>query len=154
MVMDSNKLSAVQWRRNHSTFNAKSVKESVMSNAKIVRTNALRTAWILFTFAPMVMLYNAARADEPVATQRVSFKDLNLNSPEGAAVLYGRIKRAANEVCGQWDNFDLSQLHAVQTCISGAVSRAVAQVNSPMLTSLYNEKTGKTDKKITLAQSR
>lgn len=152
--MYSNKLSAVQWRRNHSTFNAKSVKESVMSITKIVRTNAIRTAWIMFTFVPMVALYNAARADESVATQVVSYKELNLNSAEGVAVLYGRINRAANEVCGQWENFDLSQLHAVQTCINGAVSRAVAQVNSPMLTSLYNEKTGKADKKITLAQSR
>jgi len=125
-----------------------------MSITKIVRTNAIRTAWIMFTFVPMVALYNAARADESVATQVVSYKELNLNSAEGVAVLYGRINRAANEVCGQWENFDLSQLHAVQTCINGAVSRAVAQVNSPMLTSLYNEKTGKADKKITLAQSR
>ena len=126
-----------------------------MSITKLVRTNALRTAWIMFTFVPMVMVYNAARADESVATQRVSFKDLNLNSPVGAAVLYGRIKKAANQVCGHWDNFDLSQLHALQTCIDGAVSRGVAQVNSPMLTSLYNEKTGKADKRIIrVAQSR
>ena len=152
--MYSNKFGAIQWRRNHLTFNAISVKESAMSIAKSVRTNALRTAWILFTFTPMVMLYNAARADEPVATQRVSFKDLNLNSAEGAAVLYGRIKRAANEVCGHGENFDLSQIHAVQICIDGAVSRAITQVNSPTLTSLYNEKTSKADKKITLAQSR
>ena len=152
--MYSNKLSAVQWRRNYSTFNAHSAKESVMSITKIVRTNALRMAFVLFTFAPSLMLVNAAQAGEQVATERVSFKDLNLNSPEGAAVLYGRIKRAANEVCGHWDNFDLSQMHAVQTCIRGAVSRAVAQVDSPMLTSLYNEKTGKADKKITLAQTR
>jgi UrcA family protein len=144
----------VQWGGNHSAFNAHSVKESVMGISKIVRTSALRMAWVMVTLAPMVMLYNAARADEPVATQRVSFKDLNLNTPEGAAVLYGRIKRAANEVCGHWEIVDLSQIHAVQTCISGAVSRAVAQVNSPMLTSLYNEKTAKADKKITLAQSR
>jgi UrcA family protein len=148
MVMNSNQLSAVQRRRNRSTFIAHSVEESVMSATKVVRTNALRVAWIMFTFAPMVMLYNASRADESVATQRVSFKDLNLNSPQGAAVLYGRIKKAANEVCGHWDNFDLSQLHALQTCIDGAVSRGVAQVNSPMLTSLYNEKTGKADKRI------
>lgn len=152
--MYSNKLSAVQWRRNHSTFNSHSVMESIMSITKIVRTNALRTAWIMFTFAPMVMLYNAARADEAVATQRVSFKDLNLNSPEGAAVLYRRIKTAANDVCGHSDNVDLSQLHAVQICIGAAVSRAVAEVNSPMLTSLYNQKTGNADKKIILAQSR
>ncbi len=124
-----------------------------MSIKKIVRVNALRIAFALFTFAPSLMLVNAAQAGEPVASQVVSFKDLNLNSPEGTAVLYGRIKRAATEVCGQWDNYNLSKIHAMQTCISGAVYRAVAQVNSPMLTSLYNAKTGKADKKIILAQS-
>lgn len=150
--MYGNKLSAIQWRKHHPTFNAYSVKEAVMSITKIVRTNAVRAAWIMFTFAPMVMLYNAARADESVATRVVSFKDLNINSPEGAAVLYGRIKRAANEVCGNWNSNDLSRLHTLQTCIDGSVSRAVAQVNSPILTNLYNNKSGKADKKLTLAQ--
>jgi hypothetical protein len=68
--------------------------------------------------------------------------------------LYGRIKKAANEVCGNWDSFDLAQLHALRTCVNDSVSRAVAQVNNPMLTSLNNAKTGKADKKaIALAQS-
>ena len=154
--MYSNKLSAVQWRRKHSTFNAHSVKESVKSITKIVRTNALRTAWIMFTFAPMVMMYNAARADESVDTfphKVVSFKDLNLDTPEGAAVLYRRITSAANEVCGNPDRFDLSRFK-FQICIKDAVSRAITQVNRPMLTSLYSEKTGKADKKVTLAESR
>jgi UrcA family protein len=144
----------IRWGGNHSIFNAHSVKESVMGISKTVRASALRMAWVMVTLAPMVMLYNAARADEAVATQRVSFKDLNLNSPEGAAVLYGRIKKAAYEVCGQGNTYNLSQFHAVEHCVSDAVSRAVAQVNSPMLTNLYNTKTGRTDKKITLAQSR
>ena len=150
--MYSNKLSAVQWRRNPSTFNAHSVKESVMSITKIVRANALRTAWIMFTFTPMVMMYNAARADESVPHKVVSFKDLNLDTPEGAAVLYRRITSAANEVCGDPNRYDLSQMKA-QICIKDAVSRAITQVNRPMLTSLYNQKTGKTDKKVTLAES-
>jgi UrcA family protein len=128
-----------------------------MSITKIVRTNALRTAWIMFTFAPMVMMYNAARAGESVDTlphKVVSFKDLNLDTPEGAAVLYRRIASAANEVCGNPNRYDLSQLK-LQICIKDAVSRAITQVNRPMLTSLYNEKTGKADKKVTtLAQSR
>jgi UrcA family protein len=127
-----------------------------MSVSKIVRANALRTAWIMVTFAPMVMMYNAARADESVDTlphKVVSFKDLNLDTPEGVAVLYRRIKSAANEVCGNPDRYDLSQLK-LQVCIKDAVSRAITQVNRPMLTSLYNEKTGKADKKVTLAQSR
>jgi UrcA family protein len=153
--MYDNILSAVKWRRNRLTLNARSIEESLMSVTKVVRTKTIRMAWIMVTFTPMIMLYNASRADESVATQRVSFKDLNPDSPEDAAVLYGRIKRAANEVCGHWDNFDLSQLHAWQTCIDGAVYRGVAQVNSPMLAGLYHERTGKADKKlIRLAQSR
>jgi UrcA family protein len=154
MVMYSNKLSAVQWRRIGSTFNAHSMEESVIKVTKVVRAKALRVAWIMVTFAPMIMLYNASRADELVATQRVSFKDLNLNSPEGAAALYGRIKKAAYMVCGPGDSFDLSQLRALHSCVDGAVSGAVAQVDSPMLTSLYREKTGKADSKIiSVAQS-
>jgi UrcA family protein len=154
--MYSNKLSAVQWRRNHSTFSAHSVEESVMSITKIVRTNALRTAWIMVTFSPMVMMYNAARADESVDNlphKVVSFKDLNLDTPEGAAVLYRRITSAAKEVCGNPDRYDLSPLK-LHICIKDAVSLAITKVNRPMLTSLYNEKTGKADKKVILADSR
>jgi UrcA family protein len=150
-----NQESAPRRRMSRSISKSHSVKGALMRITKIVRTNTVRMGWIMFTFAPMVMLYNAARADESVTTQRVRFKDLNLDSPEGAAVLYVRIKGAASLVCGRWDHFDLLQAHAVRTCINGAVSRAVAQVNSPGLTSIYNEKIGKADKKIiTVAQSR
>jgi UrcA family protein len=157
MVMDSNKLSAVQCRRNHSTFNGQSVKASVMSVTKIVRTYAIRIAWLVFASVPIsTIVTNAAQAGEPVDTpphKVVSFRDLNLNSPEGVAALYGRIKSAAYDACGNPDRFDLSQLK-LQTCIKDAVSRAIADVNSPMLTSLYQAETGKADKQTaTLAQA-
>lgn len=127
-----------------------------MRITKIVRTNAFRTAWIMFTFTPMIMLYSAAQAGGSIDTpphKVVSFKDLNLNTPEGVASLYRRITIAANEVCGNPDRWDLSQ-QALQTCVKDAVSRAIVQVNSPMLTSLYQAKTGKANKKVTtLAQA-
>lgn len=150
--MYSNKLSA----RNHSPFNAQSVKESVMSITKIVRTNAIRIAWVMFATVPIAWLVNAAQAGEPFDTpphKVVSFKDLNLNTPEGAAVLYRRIKSAAHEVCATPDRYDLSEWK-LQPCINDAVSRAIAQVNKPMLTSLYQAKTGKANKQVTtLAQA-
>jgi UrcA family protein len=153
--MYSNKLSAVQRRMNDSTFNAQSVKEPVMSITKIVRTNAIRMAWVMLASVPVAMVGNAAQAggwDDP-PHKVVSFKDLNLDTPEGAAVLYRRITSAANEVCGNPDRYDLSQL-GLQICIKDAVSRAIAEVNRPMLTSLYQAKTGKADKKATtLAQA-
>ncbi len=37
----------------------------------------------------------------------------------------------------------------LRPCIDDAMSRAIAQVNSPMLTSLYQSKGGKVDKKTT-----
>jgi UrcA family protein len=157
MVMYSNKLSAVQCGRNLSIFNATSLEESVASIAKVVRTNAIRIAWVMFSFAPIAMIASAAQAGEPADApphKVVNFRDLNLNTAEGAAALYKRIKSAASEVCGHSDSFDLSRLYVPQTCINEAVSRAVAQVNRPMLTSLYQAKTGKADKQVTLAQTR
>ena len=127
----------------------------VSSITKDTRTNALWIVWVMLASAPIAMVANRAQADESAGTLRhktVSFRDLNVSNPEGAAVLYKRIKSAASEVCGTWDS--LSQRPAVMTCIDEAVSRAVAQVNRPMLTSLHQAKTGKADKQVTtLAQT-
>jgi UrcA family protein len=125
-----------------------------MSITKVFRTNAIGIAWVILASGPMTWVATAAQAGESLPHKVVSFKDLNLSSTEGAGVAYRRIKSAADEVCGKRDRFELSQSHAIQTCINEAVSRAVAQVNSPMLTSLYNAKTGKADKQTTtLAQT-
>lgn len=96
----------------------------------------------------------AGEPDNPVAHKVVSFKDLNLNSAEGVEALYRRIRSAAHDVCGNPDRYDLSQFR-LRPCIDDAMSRAIAQVDSRMLTSLYQAKTGKVDKKTTtLAQAR
>lgn len=120
-------------------------------------TKTMRMAWGIVASAAIAWGGgNAAQAGEPdntVAHKVVSFRDLNLNSPEGVAVLYRRINNAAYEVCGNPDRFDLSELK-LQICVKDAVSRAVAQVNSPMLTNLYQAKTGKANTKIALAQAR
>jgi UrcA family protein len=158
MAMYSNKLSADQSGTNQSIFNAQYPEESVMSITKIVRTNAIRIAWVMLASAPITMVANAAQAGEPADARPhkvVSFKDLNLSTIEGAEVLYKRIKSAAIEVCGVSDSFDLARMYVPRTCINEAVSRAVAEVNRPMLTSLYQAKTGKANKQVTtLAQTR
>jgi UrcA family protein len=115
-------------------------------------TKVVRMAWGLVASAAIAWGgSNAAQAGEPdnsVPHKVVSFHDLNLNSPEGAAALYRRINAAAYEVCGSPDRYDLSELK-LNRCVKDAVSRAIAQVNSPMLTSLYQAKTGKADTKVT-----
>lgn len=117
---------------------------------------AIRMAALILAFVPITMVARAALADESfdgVPHKVVSFRDLNLDTPDGAAALYQRIRSAAHEVCASPDRYDLS-LFKLEGCIRDAVSRAVTQVNRPMLTSLYEAKTGKADKKVTtLAQA-
>lgn len=126
-----------------------------MGITKVFRTNAIGIAWVILASGPITWAAKAAQADEPIPHKVVQFKDLNLSSTEGAAALYGRIKSAASEVCGKQDRFNLSESHAINICINDAVSRAVAEINSPVLTSLYQAKAGKADKKtVTLAQTR
>ena len=125
-----------------------------MSITKVFRTNAIGVAWVILASGPMTWVATAAQAGESLPHKVVSFKDLNLSSTEGAGVAYRRIKSAADEVCGKRDRFELWRSRTLQICINDAVSRAVAQVHRPMLTSLYNAKTGKADKQTTtLAQT-
>lgn len=93
----------------------------------------------------------AAKPENFVPSKVVRFQDLNLESPEGAAVLYRRINAAAHEVCGDPDRY---QELKPNRCVKDAVSQAIAQVDRPMLTSLYQEKTGNVDAKVTLAKAR
>jgi UrcA family protein len=129
-----------------------------MYSNEVSVTKTLQIAWgIVASVAIAWGGGNAAQAGEPdttVAHKVVSFKDLNLNSAEGVEVLYKRIRSAAHEVCADPDRYDLSEFK-LRPCIDDAMSRAIAQINSPMLTSLYQAKTGKADKKpTTLAQAR
>src|SRR5579871_2816738 len=115
-------------------------------------TKTLRVAWALVASAAIAWgggkAAQAAEPDDAVPHKVVSFKDLNLSTAEGAEALYKRIRSAAREVCADPYRYDLSEFR-LQPCIDDAMSRAIAQVNSPKLTSLYQAKTGKGDKKTT-----
>ena len=74
-----------------------------------------------------------ALADEATRSVRVSYADLNLTTQAGAATLYGRIRSAARQVCGY-------EGPSFTSCFKKAVGDAVAQVNSPQLTALYQGK--------------
>jgi UrcA family protein len=154
--MYSIELSDVQGRRKHSTFNTQLAKESVMGITNVISTKAMGLAWAVLATASIALLPHAAQAGNSLdgfAQKVVSFRDLNMHSPEGIEVAYRRIKNAARDVCATPNRYDLSEA-ALRPCVNDAVARAVAQVNSPMLTSLYDAKTGKADKKVaTLAQA-
>jgi len=105
-------------------------------------------ATMAFTLAASV-----AHAHPPWDPPRkaVNFSDLNLDTPEGAAVLYQRITMAARKVCNIFGDsiFPEARIAAAKACIDDAIAQAVVQVNRPLLTNLYKAKTGKTDNQLT-----
>ena len=85
---------------------------------------------------------DAAAADAPASADvnraTVHFADLDVNHAAGAAVLYGRIRYAAQEVCG---DPHLPGSHMIsrswQSCVADAVNRAVVAVDRPAVTAYY-----------------
>jgi UrcA family protein len=82
----------------------------------------------------------AAQAAEPSQplTKTVTYGDLNLNSEQGAKVLYARLRHAASDVCYPLGNIELTRRRQWQSCIDNAVASAVQKVNSPLVTALHN----------------
>jgi UrcA family protein len=77
-------------------------------------------------------------AEEGVRSERVSFRDLKVETPEGVRALYGRIHAAATRVRPQYDPV---YREAGAFCIGKAESQAVQKLNLQQLTAYYQMKT-------------
>jgi UrcA family protein len=91
---------------------------------------------------------NAPRSGD-VEQITVHFGDLNLNQPAGVAVLYRRIRHAAEHVCGvpQLPGTNIPS-HSWRTCVADSIERAVIAVDRPALTAYYRSHTTPTDQKL------
>jgi UrcA family protein len=68
----------------------------------------------------------------------IHFDDLNLDRPAGAAVLYRRIRDAAERVCGDPQRTGSRILSASWgSCVAQAVDRAVVALDRPALTAYH-----------------
>ena len=85
----------------------------------------------------------AADSFEPLKVT-VKFGDLDISRPQGAAVLYLRIRAAAQNVCSSFDGSGLSAKMHLDACVKKAVADAVTTVDNPALFAVYSAKTGKT----------
>lgn len=77
--------------------------------------------------------------DPPHTT--VKYADLNISNPEGAAVLYGRIHRAALQVCRPLDELHFRS-SAHEACVHKAIEDAVTKVDRAALFIVYNAHNG------------
>jgi UrcA family protein len=102
---------------------------------------ANRTALVLSTAVCLTCgwLGSTALADEPVRSETVKFRDLNVNTPEGVQALYGRIHAAAKRVCSDTDPVFR---FAASSCARESEAQAVAKVGLPQLVAYYRVKTG------------
>jgi UrcA family protein len=75
-------------------------------------------------------------------TVRVKFGDLDLSRPRDAAVLYGRIRTAAEKVCSPYEASGLAAKMHVNACIREATSKAVTTVDAPALSLIHKVKMG------------
>lgn len=109
-------------------------------------------AAICLATAAMGAHADGAAVDAP--TRTVRYADLDLNTPAGAAVLYRRIKNAAEQVCGDVDSRRLAAAAAARACVDHAVYVSVQSVNSVKLAEEYDARTGVAKKSINVASTR
>jgi UrcA family protein len=73
---------------------------------------------------------------------KVKFADLDISSASGAAVLYMRIQGAAEAVCRQLKNPDLYYRRLFLACVRKAISKAIDEVNQPVLYTIAKRQDG------------
>jgi UrcA family protein len=113
--------------------------EEIIMNSNIKTPNRIALALSTATLLTCVWAASNAFADEQVRSETVKFQDLNVNTPEGAQALYGRIHAAAKRVCYVSDSV-LEQASAA--CARKAEGDAIQKLNMSQLTAYYKIKTG------------
>jgi UrcA family protein len=96
-------------------------------------------AALAFTGAQLACAANSA--DTPLHVP-VTYADLDLSTSVGITTLYRRLHAAAEKVCEPLDRAYLSLASRYRACVQKALSNSVRQVDKPMLTQYYAERSG------------
>jgi len=92
----------------------------------------------IITTVAIISLGSTGLASAETMSTKVAFGDLDISKPAGAQVLLARIDHAGRKVCGGQPNVrDLGAMADFRRCRTAAVSQAVRDVRSPVLTALY-----------------
>jgi UrcA family protein len=88
----------------------------------------------LFAILVGCLVIGTATAQDQVV---IDYSDVNLGTPAGADVLYGRIVNAAQRVCREAPLLDVHRYLMWQSCLRGAIATAVTNVDDPLLTARH-----------------
>jgi UrcA family protein len=101
-----------------------------------IKTSMLAVGLFALVFAANGVAALAAEPSQPL-TKIVHYGDLNLDSEQGAKVLYARLRGAAREVCSPLESIDLTQQRKWNACFNNAVANAVGQVDKTTVSALH-----------------
>ena len=100
---------------------------------RIGRTLHMGAAALLL--AAVLLGTYAQAGDRGVRQTTVRYAELDLSKPAGAKVLYRRLENAATRVCG--GRTTVYAPRAYRKCYHTALSDAIIQVNSPLLSEMH-----------------
>jgi len=100
--------------------------------------NKLTIAAIVASLSMLAaQLGQAEEANEASETRVVHFSDLNLANPDGVAVLYTRLRRAAHDLCASLDGAELERARRFRACVDEVLLTTIAQADLPTLAEYY-----------------
>ena len=105
-------------------------------NTTIQNTVRAAAFFLCGAIAICTLQATARASDDALPSQKVSYADLDISTPAGAKVLYGRIVTAARHVCALNANRDLGSFQWANRCTDHAIDKAVKDVGSPALSAL------------------
>jgi UrcA family protein len=95
--------------------------------------------------------YAAFPQDLPSRT--VKFADLDLSRNQDVAVLYNRLRAAAETVCAPLDDRQIAWHMNFTKCVKSLISSAVTKVDRPALTAYYMDQTSGHNPAVRTAQN-
>jgi len=107
------------------------------SRQRLLMAASLGTALALAFATP-----SRAQTASDTPREAVQFRDLDVSHSAGAAVLYSRIRAAAERVCASHDGDGLDFGMRHRACINAAIAAAVKAVDQPALTAVHSNHAG------------
>lgn len=107
-----------------------------MTTAKNVRVARFVVALGVAALSCGAALAHPAGAEAPKAV--VNYTNLDLSKESDVRLLYARLQRASELVCGDYQDLrSLASRRAYDTCYQESLSRAVNQVNHSAVTAMF-----------------
>jgi UrcA family protein len=114
--------------------------------------NRFTTVIAILTVALIQQTAQASVRSDELPTSTVRFADLDLDHTPGAAVMYRRLKQAAEQVCSPLKGADLGSKARFGRCTEEAVAAAIAKIGRPILTQYYRSVTHDRNATVLLAK--